>query len=209
MTIPTQASAARRSIRRHLVLGVALVALLAGGVGGWAATTEIAGAVIAPGALVVESNVKKVQHPTGGVVGELRVRDGQTVREGDVVVRLDETVTQANLAMVVKSLDELYARRARLEAERDGEAKIKVGPELARRQADPDVARVVTGEQKLFEIRRAAREGQKAQLKERVGQLREQILGLNDLRAERANRGQEARDRADRPGAQGGARAVE
>ena len=180
MTIPIQASAARRSIRRHLVLGVALVALLAGGVGGWAATTEIAGAVIAPGALVVESNVKKVQHPTGGVVGELRVRDGQTVREGDVVVRLDETVTQANLAMVVKSLDELYARRARLEAERDGEAKIKVGPELARRLADPDVARVVTGEQKLFEIRRAAREGQKAQLKERVGKLREQILGLNE-----------------------------
>src|SRR5215207_3877508 len=170
----------RRSIRRHLVLGVALVVLLAGGVGGWAATTEIAGAVIAPGALVVESNIKKVQHPTGGVVGELRVRDGQTVREGDVVVRLDETVTQANLAMVVKSLDELYARRARLEAERDGEAKIKVGPELARRLADPDVARVVTGEQKLFEIRRAAREGQKAQLKERVGQLREQILGLNE-----------------------------
>src|SRR5215207_584811 len=170
----------RSSIRRHLVLGVALVVLLAGGVGGWAATTEIAGAVIAPGALVVESNIKKVQHPTGGVVGELRVRDGQTVREGDVVVRLDETVTQANLAMVVKSLDELYARRARLEAERDGEAKIKVGPELARRLADPDVARVVTGEQKLFEIRRAAREGQKAQLKERVGQLREQILGLNE-----------------------------
>jgi HlyD family secretion protein len=82
--------------------------------------------------------------------------------------------------MVVKSLDELYARRVGLEAERDGEAKIKVGPELARRLADPDVARVVTGEQKLFEIRRAAREGQKAQLKERVGQLREQILGLNE-----------------------------
>jgi HlyD family secretion protein len=70
----------RRSIRRHLVAGVALVVLLAGGVGGWAATTEFAGAVIAPGNLVVETNVKKVQHPTGGVVGELRVRDGTPVK---------------------------------------------------------------------------------------------------------------------------------
>src|SRR4051812_16336866 len=170
----------RRSIRRHLTVGVALVALLAGGVGGWAATTEIAGAVIAPGSLVVDSNVKKVQHPTGGVVGELRVRDGQRVKEGEVVVRLDETVTQANLAMVVKSLDELYARRARLEAERDGEAKMTISPELVGRMKNTDVARVVSGELKLFEIRRTAREGQKAQLNERVGQLREQILGLNE-----------------------------
>ena len=72
-----------------------------------AATTELAGAVIAPGSLVVDSNVKKVQHPTGGVVGELRVRDGDRVKAGDIVVRLDETITQANLAIVVKSLDEL------------------------------------------------------------------------------------------------------
>src|SRR3712207_5268274 len=105
-----ETSAMRRSIRRHLVVGAAVAALLTGGVGGWAATTEIAGAVIAPGSLVVDTNVKKVQHPTGGVIGELRVRDGQKVREGEVVVLLDETVTQANLAMVVKSLDEQYAR---------------------------------------------------------------------------------------------------
>ena len=64
--------------------------------------------------------MKKVQHPTGGVVGELRVRDGDQVKAGDVVVRLDETVTRANLAIVLKSLDELAARQARLEAERDG-----------------------------------------------------------------------------------------
>ena len=96
-----------RSIRRHLTAGVALVVLLAGVVGGWVATTEIAGAVIAPGNLVVESNVKKVQHPTGGVVGELRVRDGDPVRAGDIVVRLDDTVTRANLAIVVKSLVQL------------------------------------------------------------------------------------------------------
>ena len=70
-----------------------------------------------PGIVVVDSEVKKVQHPTGGIVGELRVRNDQRVKAGDVVVRLDDTQTKANLAVVTKSLDELYARQARLEAE--------------------------------------------------------------------------------------------
>src|SRR3954469_12583505 len=170
----------RRSIRRHLLAGVTLVVLLAGGVGGWAATTELAGAGIAPGNLVVETNVKKVQHPTGGVVGELRVRDGTPVKAGDVVVRLDDTVTRANLAIVVKSLDELAARQARLEAERDAASAPGFPADLLARRSDAEVARLITGEQKLFETRRSARQGQKAQLKERVGQLQEQISGLND-----------------------------
>src|SRR3954468_22835441 len=97
---------AQRSLRRHLAAGVTAVALLVGGVGGWAGTTEIAGAVIAPGLLVVESDVKKIQHPTGGVIGELRVRDGDWVKAGDVMVRLDDTQTRANLAIVSKGLDE-------------------------------------------------------------------------------------------------------
>ena len=80
---------ARRSIRPHLITGLALVLVLAGGFGGWASTVPISGALIAPGAVVVDSNVKKVQHPTGGVVGEVRVRDGDTVKAGDIVVRLD------------------------------------------------------------------------------------------------------------------------
>jgi HlyD family secretion protein len=98
--------------------------LLAGGLGGWAMTTELSGAVVTSGLLVVDSNVKKVQHPTGGVVGELRVRDGDRVKAGDVLIRLDETVTRANLAIVIKSLDELASRQARLEAERDSEETI-------------------------------------------------------------------------------------
>ena len=117
----TSARSARSSIRRHLGLGLGVAVILAGGVGGWAATAEIAGAVIAPGSLVVDSNVKKVQHPTGGVVGELLVRDGDQVKTGDLLVRLDETITRANLAIVLKSLDEFAARQARLEAERDDE----------------------------------------------------------------------------------------
>ena len=96
------------------------------GVGVWATTTEIAGALIAPGTVVVESNVKKVQHPTGGVVGELRVKDGDRVKAGDLLVRLDDTVTRANLAIVTKTLTELTARKARLSAERDGSDRIDI-----------------------------------------------------------------------------------
>src|SRR3981081_4140071 len=89
-------SPAQQSISQHLIAGIVVVVLLAGGVGGWAATTELSGALIAQGSIVVDSNVKKVQHPTGGVVGELRVHDGDRVQQGDIVVRLDDTVTRAN-----------------------------------------------------------------------------------------------------------------
>jgi HlyD family secretion protein len=94
--------------------------MLAGAVGGWAGTTLLSGALIASGSIVVDSNVKKVQHPSGGVVGELRVREGDRVKGGDIVARLDQTVTRANLAIITKGLDELSARKARLAGERDG-----------------------------------------------------------------------------------------
>ena len=171
-------SPAQRSIRSHLLGGLTVVALLAGGVGGLAATTELSGAVIAPGSLVVDSNVKKVQHPTGGVVGELRARDGDKVKAGDIVVRLDETITQANLAIVVKSLNELQSRLARLEAERDNVDTVVFPAELLARAGDPELARSMTGERNLFEFRKSARAGQKAQLRERIAQLKEEIQGL-------------------------------
>jgi HlyD family secretion protein len=170
--------ASRRSIRRHLAAGVAVAALLAWGVGGWASTTEFAGAVIASGSVVVDSNIKKVQHLTGGIVGELRVHDGDRVSAGDVVVRLDDTVTRANLAIVKKGLDELVGRKARLESERDGRQTIKFPDEMLARKSDPDVAHVIESESKLFELRRSARQGQKAQYRERIDQLQEEARGL-------------------------------
>jgi len=170
---------ARRSIRLHLVAGLAVVAVLAGGLGGWASTQQISGALIAPGQIVVESNVKKVQHPTGGVVGELRARDGDVVKSGDIVVRLDDTVTKANLAIVTKNLDAALARAARLEAEQRGLDKISFPPQLADRAADPEVAAVIASESKLFDVRVTGRAGQKAQLSERIRQLKEEIEGLS------------------------------
>src|SRR5439155_3798939 len=109
----------KRVLQRQVLAIAGAASLLVMVLGGWAMTTEFAGAVIAPGQLVVDSNVKKVQHPTGGVVGELHVRDGSHVNAGDIVVRLDDTQTKANLAIVTKALDELAARQTREEAERD------------------------------------------------------------------------------------------
>ncbi|HEX9555265.1 MAG TPA: HlyD family type I secretion periplasmic adaptor subunit [Reyranella sp.] len=174
------------SIRRHLLVGSAAALVLLGGVGGWATTTELSGAVIAPGQLVVDSNVKKVQHPAGGVVGELRVKDGDRVKAGEVVVRLDETQARANWAIVTKAIDELEARQARGEAERDGADRISFPADLLARKDDPDVQRVTAGEQRLFEIRRGAREGQKAQLKEQIAQLGQQIQGTAEQEAAKA-----------------------
>ena len=167
-----------RSIRLHLIVGLAVVVVLAGGLGGWASTAEISGALIAPGQIVVESNVKKVQHPTGGVVGEVLARDGDIVKAGDILVRLDDTVTKASLAIVTKNLDAQWARAARLEAEQRGLDKIIFPPQLLSRADDPDVKSLMLSETKLFEVRVNGRTGQKAQLRERITQLNEEIAGL-------------------------------
>jgi HlyD family secretion protein len=173
----------RQSIVRHTLAGLVIVIVLAGGVGGWAGTMTLSGALIAQGSVVVDSNVKKVQHPTGGIVGELRVRDGDRVKQGDIVVRLDDTVTRANLAIVTKGLDELGARKARLESERDGVNTVTFSADLLARAAkDPDIAAIVDGERKLFEIRSTARTGQKAQLRQRIEQLNEEVRGLKAQR---------------------------
>jgi HlyD family secretion protein len=176
--VSSETSGARSSIRRHVVVGSIVVAVLAVGLGGWASTAEISGALIAPGSVVVDSNVKKVQHPTGGVVGEVRARDGDHVKAGDILVRLDETVTRANLAIVSKGLIELYARKARLAAERDGAETVATPKELADKPGDADVQEALASERKLFELRRTARLGQKQQLRQRITQLQEEIGGL-------------------------------
>ena len=171
-------TSASESIRRHILAGSILVGVLVIGLGGWASTAQISGALIAQGSIVVDTNVKKVQHPTGGVVGELFVRDGDHVKTGDVLIRLDETVTRANLAIVNKGLVELYARKARLAAERDGADTMAVPPELAGRLDEPDVKEAFASERKLFDLRHQDRLGQKQQLQERITQLQQQISGL-------------------------------
>ena len=175
---PQANAPARASIRRHVGVGLLLVVFLVGGLGAWAAATEISGAVIALGSLVVDSNTKKVQHPSGGIVGEVRVRDGDRVKAGDVLVRLDDTITKANLAIIENGLTEQLARRARLEAERDGASDITLPHEFPAGSQAPAVERAMTGERRLFEMRRSSRAGQKDQLQQRIGQINDETKGL-------------------------------
>ena len=146
--------------------------------GGWAATTQIAGALIAQGSVVVDSNVKKVQHPTGGVVGKLNVQDGDRVKAGDILVQLDDTITRANLAIVTKGLDELAARKARLEAERDGADAIVFPPQLLARENDPAVAwrSPMNASCSNFAARRGS--ARKRSCRQRITQLQDEIRGL-------------------------------
>src|SRR5260370_37722073 len=109
-----QVTPALHSIQHYRIAGMPMVGFVTFGIGVWAATSELTGAVIGQGVLVVDSGVKKVQHPTGGVTGELRVREGDRVKAGDILPRLDETQTLANATIFTKSFDELLARQARL-----------------------------------------------------------------------------------------------
>jgi HlyD family secretion protein len=169
----------RRAIRKLNLVGLTLTVLLIGGIGGWATNAQLAGAVIASGTIVVESNVKKVQHPTGGVVGEILVKEGSEVQEGQIVLRLDDTVTKSALGAVRSQLDEQMAREARLQAERDDDDAIAFPGQLTGRINDISVASAISGEEKLFQSRKTARTGQRAQLRERVAQLNQEISGLS------------------------------
>lgn len=181
MNAIVESNPAQHSIQRYLLLGIILAALLTIGIGSWAATTELSSAIIAQGSLVVDSSVKKVQHPTGGVVSELLVRSGDRVRAGDILLRLDETQSRAAATIIIKNVDELLARQARLETERDNLREIVFPSALLDQAREPgsDSARAIAAERSLFNLRRQAREGQKSQLKERATQLQEEIKGYS------------------------------
>ncbi len=169
----------KRALRSSFLLGLGAIGLFGGTLGLWAATSPLAGAVVASGQFVVDSNLRKVQHQQGGIVAELKVRDGDRVSAGDLLIRLDETITRANQQIVVRQLDELYARKARLEAERDGRDSVEEPRELADRLDLPEVQAALADEKRLFATRRSQREGQKAQLQQRIGQLNDEIDGIN------------------------------
>ncbi|MBA1158883.1 HlyD family type I secretion periplasmic adaptor subunit [Microvirga mediterraneensis] len=179
----------QRILRQSAIAGASMIALFGGTIGLWAATSTLSGAVVAGGQFVVDTSVKKVQHSTGGIVGELKVKEGDRVSQGDLLVRLDETVTRANMQVVSKQLDEYIGRQARLEAERDGAAEVQMPPEFASRLNDPAVQKIMSSEHTLFTARRASRDAQKDQLKKRITQSQDEIRGL---RAQQAAKAREA-----------------
>lgn len=168
-------------IRAHLRIGLAAAVLIAGATTAWSVFVKLDSAVVTQGHVVVESNVKKVQHPTGGIVGAIHVREGQRVREGDVVVRLDETATRSALGIVLNELTATRARVARLIAERAHATAIAFPEDLVRHAAaEPETALVLQGETQMFNSRTATRAGQKAQLTERAAQLAQELKGFGE-----------------------------
>jgi HlyD family secretion protein len=178
--IPGTAPRVSDNVRPYMLAGVVAAVVLVGGFGGWAATSELSGAVIAQGTVVVESNVKKVQHSTGGIVGGVHARNGNAVTAGDVLLSLDDTQTRAGLGIVVSQLIELTGRKARLIAERDGASEPEFPVAFMTMSLDAD--RIAAGERRLFDARRETVAGQKAQHAERTAQLRHEIRGLSSQR---------------------------
>jgi membrane fusion protein, type I secretion system len=147
--------------------------------GGWAMLVPLSGAVVLPGTLVVESSVKKIQHPTGGVVAAIPVEDGMHVNAGTLLLRLDDTQLKANQKLIADQLDQVRVRIARLVAERDGTTVIHFPEQIADGSQQADIAHLVSSETALFDARAKARQGQKDLYASNIRQLQKQIEGLN------------------------------
>lgn len=156
---------------------------LFGGVGGWMAYAEISGAIVATGTVAIHGNPKTVQHLDGGIVAKINVADGDAVRKGEVLVRLDDTLLNANMEIYTKRLEEALAERGRLEAERNGRQNIEWEGGIARAIDIAPSAEIRTGQEKLLEARRKSRDGQKARLKEKIAQFKNEIDGVQALLA--------------------------
>jgi membrane fusion protein, type I secretion system len=156
-----------------------VLAISAAVAGSWVTLVPLSGAVVLPGKLVVESSVKKIQHPSGGVVAAIPVQDGMHVDAGTLLVRLDETQVRANEQLLANQLDQVRARIARLIGERDGSNGLQLPKALADRSGDPSVAQLVAAETALFHARATARDGQKQLYQSNISQFGEQIDGLN------------------------------
>lgn len=156
----------------------ALIGLF-GGFVAWATFTQIAGAIIAPGRIEVDQNRQVVQHQTGGTVAQIIVSEGDTVKAGDILIRLDDHMLTSRLVIIEGQLFELQARRARLEAERDETNALKFDEALLQEGADnPDIQELIEGQSNLFFARRDSVSRETQQLSKQRAQIGNQIDGI-------------------------------
>lgn len=166
-------------LRSPMIAGIIALLILVGGFGGWAATTMISGAIVASGQIQVDQNRQVVQHPDGGVVAEILVDEGDTVKEGEILIKLDPTLLRSELKITEGQLYEIMARRARLQAERDSSDEIVFAEELlARAEVDPEVYELVEGQRNLFFARRESVQAEIEQLSKRSDQIADQVIGI-------------------------------
>jgi len=161
-----------------MIAGAAIMAAFFLGLGGWAAFAPLNSAAVAPAVVKVEGNRKSVQHLEGGIVKELRVREGDKVATEQTLILLDDTQARAAVDVYSKQYDELTAQEARLIAERDGAAAVQFPQALIARRAEPDVAAIIAGQTNLFKSRRTTLTGTVDVLRKKISQTQEQIVGL-------------------------------
>lgn len=165
-------------IKGPATVGFLALALLVGGVGIWSVQTRLAGAIVSSGSIEVQSNRQVIEHPDGGVVGEIFVRDGHVVNAGDLLLRLDDTFLSSEQTIVESQLFELLARRARLEAERDGTDPKNLAATLRDLQQEYDIdPDLIAGQQRLFDAREETLAKQTDQLSKQRTQIESEIEG--------------------------------
>lgn len=168
------------SIRGQVIFGILVVSSLVFGAGGWAATAPLSGAVIASGSIVVDKNVKKVQHRDGGIVSKINVKNGDRVEAGQVIIELDDTQIRAELGVVRAQLTELIARKTRLSAEVNGLDQLEFPQGFE--NSGPQAMQVMESKRRLFAQSRFNLESRKQQLALQIEQLREEITGIKAQR---------------------------
>ena len=162
-----------------LLIGTLALTILVGVIGVWSVEARIAGAVIAPGMIQVESNRQVLQHPQGGVVGALFVKDGDHVAAGDIVLQFDDTQMQSELAIIEGQLFEILASKARFQAERDGLNTLPIPIDLQTlARANADVQSLIAGQKRLFDARATSLRQNAEQIDEQIAQTENQILGV-------------------------------
>ncbi|QHQ36474.1 HlyD family type I secretion periplasmic adaptor subunit [Algicella marina] len=161
-----------------LAIGFVALFVLIFGLGAWSALANISGAIVSSGMIIVEGNRQAVQHPEGGVVGEILVEEGQSVESGDLLLRLDGRMVRSELAIIESQLFEIMARRARLEAERDGADVLRFDPELIElANTRTEILELMLGQERLFRARQDSRQKEVEQLSEQKVQIGNQIEG--------------------------------
>ncbi len=190
------------SIRLPAAVGLLALAVLVLGLGAWAVRTKLAGAIVSQGVIEVQSNRQVVEHPDGGVVGEIFVRDGDQVAQGDLLLRLDDTFLASELTIVEAQFYELLAQRARLQAERDNDGVAKLDAQLRELQVAEKIdSDLLAGQLRLFEARLNTLTQQVEQLGKQKIQIESEIDGteaqLEALRIQSTLIGSELKDQQD------------
>ncbi len=162
--------------------GLVAIAVLAIGFGGWAMKAPMSGAVVTAGSVVVSSDLRAVQHPDGGIVGAIHVKNGDRVQAGDVVLTLDDQLLSGSQALVDDRLVALEAQLVRLTAERDGLDDLVLSEELAYRKDEDKVDRALATQRAVMEARRLSQDGEVAALEEKIEQAEQEIVGLEAQR---------------------------